>query len=210
MNIADKTPNFLLECERLVEGKQVGVLYHFTTAYAGSEIVFSDKLIPKEGGGISFDGESYVIDRFRDWVSLTRNYNLHATANAGGANQSWGEMRIAFDGDILSNNHKIEPYHDDDGVLTRHDGQAEERIVGGAKKIAAAIIQIDFNTQSFIDHETNFDQWVSPPNSHEREKYRRMAEEDVTAFIRAFHEKGIICNIVKDFSVPVSRRKVNK
>jgi hypothetical protein len=188
----------------LNEAKQVGVIYHFTkTQKAFAILDEKGTLKPKQGGGISFNGSAYVIDRHRDWISFTRNHNLIASAAAGGNGKEWGEMRIAFDGDLLSQRFSINPYHDEDGQLTRHDGQAEERVMGEMRNIKHAIIQMDWMAERFYESETDFDNWAAPPNAEDREKYSAQAREDIQTYLKLFEQEGIPVNIVKDFSRPV-------
>lgn len=190
----------------IIEGKQVGVLYHFTSAHNAYAIIEGEgHLKPKGDGGFSFNGEAFVIDRPRDWISFTRNPNLIATPAAGGDGREWGEVRIALDGDRLSQRFKIAPYHDHDDRLTRHDAQAEERVMGEMRRFKDAIIQIDFLARRFYENETDFDHWVSPPDEAQREKYREEARKDIETFVEIFRREGIRVNIVDDFRKPVRR-----
>lgn len=196
--------NFINIVSGLNEAKQVGVLYHFTSTHNAFSIIEDKGLLkPKEGGGISYNGSSFVIDRHRDWISFTRNYNLIATAAAGGNGKEWGEVRIAFDGDLLSQRFKISPYHDTDEYLTRHDGQAEERVMGEMVGIKDAIIQLDWMAERWIENENDFENWVAPPDEDKRTEYLKQAREDVATYLKIFQQDGVRVNIVKDFSRPV-------
>ena len=190
----------------IIEGKQVGIIYHFTSMHSAWSIVEEDIMKPKEGGGISYDGNAFVIDRFRDWVSFTRNHNLIATPAAGGDGRSWGEVRIAFDGDRLSNRHSIRPYHDSDEYLTRADNQSEERIMGEVRGIRDAIIQIDFNAERYVADDNDFDNWVSPPDDPEkRSHYIEQSQEAAAFYVKKMRELGFTVNVVTDFSRPARR-----
>lgn len=170
----------------LSEGKQVGVVYHFTTLNKAWLILDQGELRPKGAGGFSAQGGAFVIDRDRDWVSLTRNPHLKITAATGARSregETWGEVRIAFDGDRLSNRHKIEPYHDDDGVLSRTDNQAEERVKGKVS-IMGSIVGITFYYDLYMRDQCDFDNWSSPPDTEQRARYKAMARQDAVTFVK--------------------------
>lgn len=90
----------------LIEAKQVGILYHFTSLEA------LDKIIDEEG----------LRSNIHDWISFSRNYTNPKTGHLEGLN-----VRLTFDGNKLSNKYKIEPYLDI-GHVIRHDEEQEERI----------------------------------------------------------------------------------
>ena len=78
------------EVLRLIEGKQVGVLYHYTTLLSLLKIVASNTL---------GRGEKY------DTVSVTRNKNFHKKNSIVPT-----EGVFVLDGNKLSNKYKIEPF----------------------------------------------------------------------------------------------------
>lgn len=183
----------------LYEGKQVGPIYHFTTLHNAWGIISDGVLKPKGKGGFEFNGDSFVIDRPRDWVSFTRNPSLKVTPATGAVSRSgemWAEVRIDFDGDKLSNRNRIEPYHDDDGSLTRHDAQAEERVVGevDARK---AITGVVFYYDIWMRNETDYDSWVSEPDQEQKEKYAAQARKDAAMFLRFCKNQGLSVKIMK-------------
>lgn len=120
----------------LAESKQAGILYHFTS--------------PKGLRGILEDNE---MSSAHGWVSFTRNYNL----------KQWWEVygsvvRIAFDGDRISNKFKIEPNLFDPAKdpifaptfppsykerLDQYKKEAEERVKGILKPVITYILKID-------------------------------------------------------------------
>lgn len=95
------------------EAKQVGTLYHFTSLEA------LDKIIDNEG----------LVSNIHDWISFTRNFTNPKTGHLEELN-----VRLAFDGDKLSNKFKIEPYLDK-GYATRSDEEQEERVLNPSRKI---------------------------------------------------------------------------
>lgn len=82
----------------LKEGKQVGLLYHYTSKEGLKGILKSDQL--------DVSAELYQGHELY-YVSFTRNKNFHKK----GAN--WNvktDYRITIDGDKLSNKYKIQPF----------------------------------------------------------------------------------------------------
>lgn len=182
----------------LAEAKQVGVIYHFTSMSNAWVIVGDEAVLkPKGEGRFEFNGFAFVNDRGRDWVSFTRNQNLRITPGAGGSahnNEPWHEVRIAFDGDKLSNRHRIEPFHDDDGSLLRTDNQAEEKITGKVNA-KGAILGMTFYYDLYMRNQTDFESWASVPPAENRIRYMKQAREEAAWFIREMHKAGIPVSI---------------
>lgn len=189
----DKYPMRLLEfSEPVLTEKRVGVVYHFTTMSNAWTILWDHVLKPKGEGGIEAHDGMFVIDRGRDWVSLTRNKNLTVTPNTGAVSRSgepWGEVRLALNGDKLAHRHKIKPYHDDDGTLTRQDNQAEEKITGEVD-IKGAVLGILFHYDLYMRNQTRYDTWSSMPDEEQQARYTQMAREDAAHFIKWCRERG--------------------
>lgn len=83
------------------EAKQVGIIYHSTSHHLNT-ILTSGKLKSVYG-----------------FVSFTRDFNLN-----------FGAIRIAFDGNKLSEKYHIEPFQDIEGGIERkNSSEAEERII---------------------------------------------------------------------------------
>jgi hypothetical protein len=82
----------------LQEGKQVGLLYHYTTANGLKGILQSNKINTSE--------ENYLGNELY-YISFTRNKNFHKKGAKFGVST---EYRIALDGDKLSNKYKIKPF----------------------------------------------------------------------------------------------------
>jgi len=182
----------------LLERKHVGVLYHFTSLQKAWGILQDQALKAKEGGGISGYGGMFVIDRYRDWVSLTRNFNLMKTPAAGGEG-IWGDTRIAIDGDKFSERNRIEPYHDADDHLRRQDNQAEERVRKREVSIKGCIRQIDVMVEPYMQNETNWEEWVSEPDDDAKLRYTQQAKDDLMTFLRWCQTEGIPTFMVKQY-----------
>ena len=82
----------------LEEGKQVGILYHYTSADGLKGILSSNSIKASE--------EIYMGQNLY-YVSFTRNKNFHKKGSKFGVKT---EYRITLDGDKLSNKYKITPH----------------------------------------------------------------------------------------------------
>jgi hypothetical protein len=82
----------------LNEGKQVGILYHYTSADGLKGILSSNSIKASE--------EIYMGQNLY-YVSFTRNKNFHKKGSNFGVKT---EYRITLDGDKLSNRYKIIPF----------------------------------------------------------------------------------------------------
>lgn len=86
------------------EGKQVGILYHYTSLGAANSILLHGFM---EGGKSSISGYHNSIrgdNKFS--LSFTRNKNFHKQNRMIGDDV---ECRFVIDGDALSNRYKIQP-----------------------------------------------------------------------------------------------------
>jgi len=84
--------------DSLQEGKQVGPLYHYTSADGLKGIIQSNRINASE--------ENYLGNELY-YVSFTRNKNFH---NKGQNFNVKTDYRITLDGDKLSNRYKIKPF----------------------------------------------------------------------------------------------------
>jgi nicotinamide mononucleotide adenylyltransferase len=82
----------------LEEGKQVGPLYHYTSADGLKGILQSNKINTSE--------ENYLGNELY-YISFTRNKNFHKKGSNFGVKIKY---RITLDGDKLSNKYKIQPF----------------------------------------------------------------------------------------------------
>lgn len=83
------------------EAKQVGTIYHFTTLH--NFVMMLEETFQTELGCEFFDFVSY-----NGYISTTRDRHL-SWSNEGYNNNRSLQVRIAIDGDKLSNKHKIVP-----------------------------------------------------------------------------------------------------
>lgn len=120
--------------QSLTEGKQVGILYHYTKYENLINILHTDTLIAGKHNGVN-----------RKYVSFTRNKNFHLSNGSIPTH-----VRLVIDGDKLSNRYKIEPFTDDDSIYgydVRLPDEMEERIrLKEVKKISNYILRIDIDT----------------------------------------------------------------
>lgn len=113
----------------LVEAKQVGKVYHFTTYKKMEKIVKSGfnmkswtMLYPHLGRG----------PKEKEYISFTRSKNMASTTKT----TIHDDVRITVDGDNMSNKYKFEPFADSDTNYGRGNGsdEMEERLVLDVKK----------------------------------------------------------------------------
>ncbi len=97
--------------ENIAEGKQVGLIYHFTT-YEQALYIIQDGYSLRTASNRLYGGNPDP-----DFFSFTRNKNLKSPTISG-------EVRFTIDGDGLSNKYKIQPFAD---TRTTAD-ESEERI----------------------------------------------------------------------------------
>ena len=138
-----KDPRFLDAPKKWLvkEGKQVGVLYHYTSLKSALLILEHNELKPYK----QVCGNENSSERF-NYVSMTRDNHFHRLARIIQGIQ----CRFIIDGDKLSHNYKITPYNDFEqysfykgryGHRPYNDEQ-EERIKGSIKAIKNYIIKI--------------------------------------------------------------------
>ena len=120
------------------ERKQVGILYHFTRISSLQSI----------------EDSGFCLGSHQDYISFTRNFDMinpKKYDNELSLGESSHIVRIAIDGDKLSDLYKIEPFIDVVNNIKRKQGEDEERVLkAGIKKkhkdrvcIKKCIIQID-------------------------------------------------------------------
>jgi len=117
--------------ELLKEGKQVGVLYHFTDIYSLLNILKTNTLKASS----KFEKEKLPT------VSLTRD-KLGDIGGVGGTGTK--TVRISIDGDKLSNKYKITPYnyYSNHPDFKQSEDEMEEVIQGDINNITNYIIEI--------------------------------------------------------------------
>jgi hypothetical protein len=128
----------LRELKRLMEAKQVGTIYHYTTVKNLHDMINSD--------------HPFVVGSHnKQTISTTRNPNLHKanpTFNTRG-------VRIALDGDKISQNHKVKPVAgltDNEGDVLNHKHNDKFRVKRSSGEAEEAIMHHPFNMKPFIKH----------------------------------------------------------
>ena len=185
----------------IVEAKQVGTLYHFTDLFGAWRILEDNQLkVGDKTGSFVANGGMFISTAPRTHVSLTRNPRLIANAAAGASeDRPWGEIRIALNGDKLSQKNHIEPYNDRPNSLHRLHGQAEERIVKDVVDITGCVLSVDFNYFEYLRKSTKWDEWTSVPPEEKKEQYIKTARNDASWFLREMKKLGYKVNLVKKF-----------
>ena len=125
-----KLSNLLKE---IIEGKQVGTLYHFTSLKNLSSIIENNILIAS-------NTTDFINKKLKlQCISLTRTPNKTQFAISQDS-----EALIVLDGDKLSNNYKITPYHDPNQYYFSDEeyDEMEERICKDIINLNKYIIKI--------------------------------------------------------------------
>jgi hypothetical protein len=110
----------------LKEGKQVGIIYHYTTFEAGFKILQSNQLKSGEAADSTKSNPIYSI-------SFTRDKRFHDNHVVGFDESSIGnkpQLRFTIDGNKLSNRFKVQPYSQQGAFSKDKKGfEAEERVI---------------------------------------------------------------------------------
>lgn len=108
------------------EGKQVGIIYHYTTFEAGLKILHSNQLKSGEAADSTKSNPIYSI-------SFTRDKRFHNNHVVGFDESSIGnkpQLRFTIDGNKLSNRFKVQPYSQQGAFSKDKKGfEAEERVI---------------------------------------------------------------------------------
>ena len=127
----------------LVEAKKVGTIYHFTTLDNLHKIIHQDK---------PFD----MLSKNGQTISTTRNSNLPINGNNKiGNNFKEHDVRIALDGDKISEHHKIRPVlglKDNEADVLNHKHNDKYRVKRGSGEAEEAIFKHPFNIKPYIKH----------------------------------------------------------
>jgi hypothetical protein len=173
----------------LIEAKQVGTLYHFTTIEGILEILKSNKLV-SSGGSISF----------------TRNKNY--LNEPGSYGKKLNLVRISINGDKLSNSYKINPFHNSNKFEKDADEFEERIFTKGLKRKSIENIK-DYITEITIDREnikkfTMFNYAVELlQGGSEGEDVKKEAEKMAESELKNFYSS------LQKFKVPVRDEKLN-
>lgn len=120
---------------KILESKQVGVLYHYTSLENIYKILLTNRL---ESGDAGMQSDSY--DGL--FISTTRDKNFHNQKRTIDST----ECRIVLNGDKISNRYKIIPHNQIDYDKTRSNNtESEEAILSDViSNLNNYIIRIDF------------------------------------------------------------------
>lgn len=111
----------------LLEAKQVGIIYHYTSYNNAIDILKSGKLRSDIGGALGrLDDPFYAI-------SFTRDKNFHKVARNLTDVGNNIPCRFTFDGDSMSNKYAFNPYAQKGFEKGKRKYESEERIV--SKKV---------------------------------------------------------------------------
>ena len=160
------------------EAKQVGTLYHFTNLYNLLFILEEDSLKSRN-----------------DWVSFTRNKNfakIDRILPGGDIN-----CILIINGDSLSNNYKIEPYHDQKFFRERDFGtdkmEQEEKVLGPISPIKSYIENIILLKNEIKNWEIQNIYYKQNGENVPREDSDKYSIEDIKNYIQNTY--GINVNI---------------
>lgn len=125
----------------IAEGKNVGIIYHFTRVSSIERMVETN----------------FELASYHDYISFTRNYDMvNKNKHTNDLNKFLGDQRgarIVIDGTKLSNKYRIEPFLDITNGVQRDSGEAEERVKLESVKIDCCIKQIDYIEDSWSEAE---------------------------------------------------------
>lgn len=99
----------------ILESKQIGNLYHFTSMYSGMSILETGKI---QASYFDDDESDNLQNTYKYRLCFTRNPILYKTLTDD--QKYYGairfEVRLKFSGDILTQNYKILPYNDNQDI----------------------------------------------------------------------------------------------
>lgn len=152
--------------ESLNEGKQVGVIYHFTDYESAKKIV-------DDGLKLKVAAKPTGLEKTPDYakyVSFTRNKDMRSPT-------IYREVRFKVDGTAMSNRYKIEPFADTKaGFGRRTSDESEERVDvemrGGSIDISPYLLSIEImdptalkeNQQEYEDDYVDFETPIKGSN----------------------------------------------
>jgi len=127
--------------KQIREAKQVGTIYHYTTIEKLHDMIHQDHPFTMH----SHNGET---------ISASRNSNLPMQ---GGYNKSFSEhgVRIALDGDKISEHHKVKPVAgltDNESDVMNHKHNDKYRVKRSSGEAEEAIFKQPLNIHKYIKH----------------------------------------------------------
>jgi hypothetical protein len=160
--------------EVLTEGKQVGILYHFTDYGSALDIIKNGFVLKKTGEKNSSE----------DFISLTRNKNLYSPTVSG-------EVRFTIDGDGLSDRYKIQPFADTASGFGRGKNLRDE----SEERVNANLIGGELNFSKYLKSIDVMD--ISPDNNVRFN--RAMVRRNQSNLINYLEDNNIQFNIVDSY-----------
>ena len=133
----------------LNEGKQVGLLYHWTDLVGSLNIISQDFL------------KGYLTDTFKEQpaISFTRDKNFYKGKNKLATKP---EICFVIDGDKLSNHYKIQPFQD---PKIKKDEMEEKVLTKGIENFSQYVVKVlviknRFDTSNTYSPDQIKDTWV--------------------------------------------------
>ena len=180
----------------LIEAKQVGILYHFTS-YESLIQIIKDNFILKTRSQVN---QGHKYEQNSNYISFTRSKNIEKSSVPQ-------EARIIIDGSKLSEHYKIEQYADYKQGYGRgynkhweedRIDESEERIdaskYGGKVDISKCVLKIDIvSFEEETPYRNKYDTEVFPNNFFDK-IYNNYKE-----LIKLLDNKKIPYNIIQKF-----------
>src|SRR6185369_12818626 len=113
--------NKILKEAFLIEGKNIGILYHFTT--------FDRLLYILQSNLLKSVNRYRINNKIYYGISTTRNKNIKLNLNHSNELLFKFHVRIDLDGNLISYNYKIIPYNDFSHKTRTKNTESEELIV---------------------------------------------------------------------------------
>ena len=180
--------------KEITEGKQVGLLYHYTTFESGLKILQSNQLQSSEADDSTRANPIYT-------VSFTRDKRFHNKHNVGFDVSSFGQtpqVRFTVDGDKLSNKYKIQPYAQIGGSgrfeKEREEFEAEERAVSN-KPFTIPILTYIKSVDILVEYKTPHKDLSGEYDFDEEYDYRTFAPIRVE-IIKFAQDNNIPINLI--------------
>ena len=116
----------MIRLKNLLESKQVGIIYHYTTFNSGLKILQSNQLKSSDAADSTNAKPVFAI-------SFTRDKRFHDNHVVGFEESSFGntpQLRFTIDGNKLSNRFSVQPYSQGGAFSKDRKGfEAEERVI---------------------------------------------------------------------------------
>ena len=138
--------------ENIAEGKQVGLIYHFTT-YQKALYIIEDGYTLRTASNRLYGGNPDP-----DFFSFTRNKNLKSSTISG-------EVRFTIDGDGLSNKYKIQPFADTGADADESEERIDAVPIRGELNFSKYLKSIDvLSTSPDSNNNARFNPAMAPRN----------------------------------------------